>query len=179
MPKKSALLIVDAQVEVLSTLWESARLLGNLQKLVARARSAGVPVVWVQHSDGELQFGSDGWTLAPGLVPAASEPVVHKIYNSSFAQTDLDSQLKSLGVTRVVLAGAATNWCIRATAYAALERGYDLALVGDAHSTESIQVEDGSVVTAEAIVADLNTVMKWIVAPGVRTEVETSADVSL
>lgn len=173
------MLIIDAQVGVLSTLWESARLLSNLQKLVARARSAGVPVVWVQHSDGELTFGSGGWQLVPGLVPAATEPVVHKIYNSSFAHTDLDSKLRSLGVTRVVLAGAATNWCIRATAYAALERGYDLALVSDAHSTESIKLDDGSVVPADAIVTDLNTVMRWIAAPDVHTEVETTADVAL
>jgi hypothetical protein len=47
-----------------------------------------------------------------------------------------------LGATHVVLAGAATNWCIRATAYGALERGYDLTLVKDAHTTETMELGD-------------------------------------
>jgi nicotinamidase-related amidase len=53
---KSALLVVDAQVGVLSSVWESGRILSNLETLVSRARAAGVPVVWVQHSDDELKL---------------------------------------------------------------------------------------------------------------------------
>ena len=63
---RSALLVVDAQVGVLSSIRESKRVIGNLEKLVRNARSAGVPVFWIQHSDdGELKYGSDGWKFAP------------------------------------------------------------------------------------------------------------------
>jgi nicotinamidase-related amidase len=175
---KSVLLVVDAQVGVLSSVWESQRVVANLEKLVAKARSANTLVVWVQHSDEELKFGSDGWKLAPGFVPSSSEIVLHKKFNSSFANTDLDKQLRAHGITRVVLAGAATNWCIRATAYAAVDRGYHLALVSDAHSTESMTFKDGRVVSAESIVSDLNVVFKWLSAPNVRTEVLDTAGLS-
>ncbi|MCE4556667.1 cysteine hydrolase family protein [Pelomonas cellulosilytica] len=174
----SALLVVDAQVGVLASVWQAERVTANLQKLVAKARAAGAPVIWVQHADNELKYGSDRWQLAPGFVPAASESVVHKQYNSAFARTDLDARLKSLGVSRIVLAGAATNWCIRATAYAAVDRGYQLTLVGDAHSTEPIPVPGGKDIPAEAIVTDLNTVFEWLSVPDVRTEVRTTADVA-
>src|SRR5690242_6685949 len=71
---KSALLVVDAQVGVMSSIWESQRVLGNLETLVSRARSQGVPVVWVQHSDDDqLKFGSEGWKLAPNFIPAPTE----------------------------------------------------------------------------------------------------------
>jgi nicotinamidase-related amidase len=179
MPQpKTALLVVDAQVGVLASIWESERVVENLQRLVAKARASGVPVVWVQHSDDELKYGSEAWKLAPPFVPAAGEVVVHKKYNSSFAETDLDQRLRALEVTRVVLGGAATNWCIRATAYAAVERGYDLTLIGDAHSTEPIKLADGRSVAAEWIVTDLNTVFQWLSVPKVRTEVKKTADVA-
>lgn len=178
MPSKSALLIVDAQVGVMSSVWESQRVVNNLEKLVGKARAAGVPVIWVQHADDEeLKHGSVKWKLLPNFVPAAAEPIIHKRYNSSFADTDLDQRLKTLGISRLVLAGALSNWCIRSTAYAALERGYHLALVGDAHSTEPLKLPGGKTVPAKSIVADLNAVFEWISAPGVRTEVKRTKDV--
>jgi nicotinamidase-related amidase len=141
-------------------------------------RSAGVPVIWIQHSDdGELKYGSDGWKFAPNFVPTNAETVIHKKYNSAFANTDLDQKLKALVVSRIVLAGALTNWCIRSTAYAAIDRGYDLTLVSDAHSTESLKLADGKTVPAESIVADLNAVFAWVSAPNVHTEVRKTTDV--
>lgn len=88
------------------------------------------------------------------LVPTEGEARVDKEFNSSFEKTSLGDELGRLGVSHLVLAGAATNWCIRATAYAALERGYDLTLVEDAHTTTG---ED-----AASVVDDLNTVMQWV-----------------
>jgi len=176
---KSALLVVDAQVGVVSGIWESKRVIANIETIVHRARAAGVPVIWVQHSDDdELKYGSESWKLAPNFVPAAAELVIHKNYNSSFANTDLDQKLKALGISRLVLAGAATNWCIRATAYAAVDRGYDLALASDAHSTESMRLPGGTTVAAEAIVAELNAVFEWISVPNVRTEVKKASDIA-
>lgn len=174
----SVLLVVDAQVGVLGPAWDADRVIDRLGRLVARARAAQVPVVWVQHQDDELKPGSGAWQLVPGLVPAAGEAIVPKRFNSSFAGTDLDARLKSMGVRRVVLAGAATNGCIRATAYAAVDRGYDLTLVADAHTTEPIRLPDGRVVPAEFLVVDLNTVFGWLAAPDVRIDVTPTDAVS-
>jgi nicotinamidase-related amidase len=125
-----------------------------------------------------LKVGSEPWKLAPNFVPTATEIVIHKKFNSSFAATDLDLKLKSLGVSRLVLAGAQTNWCLRSTAYAAVDRGYNLALVSDAHSTESMKLPNGSTVPAESIVAELNNVFHWISVPGVRTEVKATDEIT-
>ncbi|PDV97138.1 hypothetical protein A9Q02_19190 [Candidatus Chloroploca asiatica] len=82
-------------------------------------------MIWVQHSDEELLYGSPGWQWVPELVPASGDALIHKHFNSSFEATDLEAHLAACGATHIVLAGAATNWCIRATAYGALDRGYD------------------------------------------------------
>ena len=56
--------------------------------------------------------------------------------------------------------------CIRATAYAALERGYDLTLVKDAHTTANTDLGNGKMIEAMGIVADLNIAMTWLAYPG-------------
>ncbi len=83
----------------------------------------------MQHSDNDLIYDSPDWQLVPELSPAEGEIHIHKQFNSSFEQTTLEETLAGLGATHIVLAGAETNWCIRATAYAALDRGYDLTLI--------------------------------------------------
>ena len=111
----------------------------------------------------------------PELIPEAGEKRVYKRFPSSFEETNLEVGLGEQGTTRIVLAGAQTNWCIRATAYAALDRGYDLTLLKDAHTTESIDLGNGSTVEASSIIADLNVAMKWLSYPG-RTNSTANAE---
>ena len=171
------LAIVDVQVGVMGECWDAPRVIGNVSRAVERARSAGVPVVWIQHSDTQLQKGSAAWQLVPELQPQEGEPVIHKTFESAFEQTDLESNLARLGATHVVLAGAASNWCVRATAYAALDRGYDLTLLKDAHTTKTLTLDDGTTIAAAGVVADLNLTMKWIAYPGRRNGTVATAQV--
>jgi nicotinamidase-related amidase len=177
LPRKSALVVVDAQVGVLSSVWEPGRLVGNIEDLVRKARLSGAPVFWVQHSDNELKYGSDHWKLAPNLTALPSEALIQKNFNSAFANTTLDRSLRDLGVTRLVLAGAATNWCIRATAYSALDRGYELTVVSDGHSTEDLPLADGRSIPAQDIIAEFNKTMRWISVPDVGVGVKAAKDV--
>lgn len=163
---KSVLMVVDVQVGVVGDAWEAPRVIGNVARAVERARAQGVPVIWVQHADEELAHGSPAWQWVPELVPADGETRIHKHFNSSFEQTTLDDELAKLGATHIALAGAATNWCIRATAYAALERGYDLTLIKDAHTTGTIALDDGTRIEAANVVCELNIAMTWLSYPG-------------
>ena len=163
---KEVLLIVDVQVGVMQDAWEAARIIENVGIAVNKARGQGVPVIWVQHSDEELVYGSPKWQWVPELSPAANETRIDKHFNSSFEQTSLEETLSSLGATRVVLAGAATNWCIRATAYGALDRGYDLTLIKDAHTTDTVDLGNGVRIEAADVIRDLNITMTWLSYPG-------------
>jgi nicotinamidase-related amidase len=175
---KPVMVIVDVQVGVMKEAWDALRVIKNVARAVERARSEAVPVIWVQHSNQELPKGSVQWQWVPKLVPAEGEVVIHKNYNSSFEQTSLDSELASLGATHIVLAGAATNWCIRATAYGALDRGYDLTLVKDAHTTESMQLDSGGTIEAETVIQELNIVMRWLEYPGLKNGVARANDIN-
>ncbi len=163
---QEVLLVVDVQVGVMKNVWDAPRIIKNVGTAVAKARKQGVPVIWVQHADDELVYGSSDWQLVPELVVAEGEIQIYKQFNSSFEQTPLEEMLAQLGTTRIVLAGAATNWCIRATAYGALDRGYDLTLIKDAHTTETIEFEDGTRIEAGDIIRELNVAMTWLSYPG-------------
>ena len=172
------LVVVDVQVGVVREAFEAPRIVGKVARAVERARAAGVPVLWVQHADDELVRGSPAWAWAPELVPRPGEPLVHKQFNSSFEQTTLEEHLAELGAAHIVLAGAASNWCIRATAYGALERGYDLTLVSDAHTTDTMVLENGETVEAAAVIRELNLAMTWLSYPGRRNAVATAEAVA-
>lgn len=171
---KPVLVVVDAQVGVMQHAWDAPRIIKNIVMTVEKARNQGVPVIWVQHSDSELVQGSPEWQLVPELSPVAGETHIYKQFNSSFEQTTLEETLAQLGATHILLAGAATNWCIRATAYGALDRGYDLTLIKDAHTTETIEFEDGDKIEAADMILELNVAMKWLSYPG-RTNDTVSA----
>ena len=163
---KSVLLVVDVQAGVISEAWDAPRVVANVARAVERARAQGVPVIWVQHADNDLPHGSPQWQWVPELVPAAGEALIHKQFNSSFEHTTLEDELAKLGATHIALAGASTNWCIRATAYGALERGYDLTLVNDAHTTGTMELDDGTKIEAANVVRELNIAMTWLSYPG-------------
>jgi nicotinamidase-related amidase len=163
---KGVLMVVDVQVGVVGDAWEAPRVIANVARAVERARAQGVPVIWVQHASDELVHGSPAWQWVPELVPADGEQRIDKRFESSFEQTPLEEQLARLGATHIALAGAATNWCIRATAYAALERGYDLTLIEDAHTTGTMALDDGTKIEAANVVRELNIAMTWLSYPG-------------
>lgn len=174
---QTALVVVDVQVGVMANSWDAPRIIQNIAVAVAKARSQGVPVIWVQHADEELVYGSPEWQIVPELTPAEGELRIYKQFNSSFEQTALEEKLAEIGAAHLVLAGAATNWCIRATAYGALDRGYDLTLIKDGHTTGTIEFQDGSKIEAADIILELNVAMKWLSYPGRSNRTATAEEV--
>ena len=63
---------------------------------------------------------------------------MHKTFGDAFEGTDLEEVLDRAGVGRLVVTGAQTDECIRSTIHGAFTRGYDVTLVGDAHTTEDL-----------------------------------------
>jgi nicotinamidase-related amidase len=171
----SALLVIDVQNDVVGQAYDRDRVVANIAALVDRARAAGADVIWIQHHSDELRRGSEGWRYVDELVPAASEPLVHKAYADSFEETELEAVLAARGVGRLFVSGAQTDECIRATLHGALVRGYDATLVADAHTTE-----DGSPWGApppEQVIAHTNLYWGHHTAPGRVAGTVSTADV--
>jgi|SRR4051812_21624454 len=132
----TALVVIDVQNGAVADAHQRDVVVANIAGLVERARSEGIAIVWVQHSDEHLVRGTDSWRIVPELSRGVDEPLVEKTYGDAFESTQLESVLSELAVGRLVVVGAQTDACIRSTLHGALTRGYDAILVGDAHTTE-------------------------------------------
>ncbi|MEV1064621.1 cysteine hydrolase family protein [Streptomyces sp. NPDC050263] len=160
----TALLVIDIQKGVMAGTPRRDEVIANIDTLIDAARAQDVPVIWVQHSDDDLERGSENWEYVEDLVRLGSEPLVHKTYFDSFEDTELESLLAERGVGRIVVTGAQTDACIRSTLHGAFVRGYDVTLVGDAHTTEDLS-EYGAP-APEQVIAHTNLYWSWQSAPG-------------
>jgi nicotinamidase-related amidase len=176
-PNRPVLLVVDVQVGVMGNSWDATRVIANVARSIERARERGVPVIWVQHEGDEMPRDSAAWQLVPELVPQPGDVRIHKRYESSFEDTTLEAELSRVGATHIVLAGAQSSWCIRATAYGALDRGFNLTLIRDAHTTGDIELGPGDRIEAASIVKELNVAMTWVSYPGRRSGTTIAEDV--
>ena len=171
----TALLVIDMQVNVVSGAYQRDEVVANIARLVERARSEHVPVLWVQHADDGLVAGTDGWAYVPELVRAEGEPLIHKHYGDSFEGTELEAELARMNVGRLVITGAQTDACIRSTIHGAFTRGYDTVLVGDAHTTEDLTAY--GMPAPEHVIAHTNMYWKYQSAPGRSAGVMATAEV--
>src|SRR3954454_24489368 len=171
----TALMVIDVQNGVVTGAHERDAVVANINSLIGKAREEGVPVVWVQHSDDDMPQGSPDWEYVPELVREDSEPLVHKSYGDSFEDTDLEDVLAKAGVGRLVVTGAQTDACIRSTIHGAFARGYDVTLVGDAHTTED-QSEWGAP-PPDQVIAHTNLYWQYQTAPGRTAGVTPTTDV--
>lgn len=167
-----ALVVIDLQAGVLDGCVRVDAVLDAARTLLDGARTAGVPVVWVQHEGPGLEHGSDDWALV--LDPVPGEPVVTKGYRDAFADTTLRATLGDAG--HVVLCGAQTDYCVRTTAQRAAADGYDVTWVTYAHTTYDVPTADG-VVRAEDVIAQHNHYFRGLRYPGQTVRAMAAAEV--
>jgi nicotinamidase-related amidase len=156
---KSALLIIDVQNAICSGQWAAYdidRIVDRVNRVAARVRAVGAPVVLVQHeeAEGPLQFGSEGWQLYERLETRPEDIRLRKTATDSFHKTNLHSLLQAQGVGQVYVCGLQSEFCVDSTVRGALAHGYPVVLVSDAHSTL-----DNGVLTAAQISAHHNVTL--------------------
>jgi nicotinamidase-related amidase len=115
----------------------------RIARLKARARAAGIPVIYVNDNFG--QWRSDlakllAYCLRPRALgrqfvdqirPDKDDYFILKPRHSAFYQTPLEVLLAYLGASSLVLCGLATNSCIVCTAHDAKMRNFDLFVPSD------------------------------------------------
>jgi len=173
---KSALMVIDVQNGVVDYAKNRNSIVATIHSLVERARSANLDVIWVQHSEDDMPIDNEYWQIVPELKPLKSEKIIHKLWRSSFEETDLEDVLEELKVGHLIVCGAQSNYCVRHTIHAAIERGLDVTLIEDAHTTID-ESWNGVQVPAELIVAELNRACADYELPDSRVDVIASADV--
>ncbi len=119
-----------------------------------RARSAGIPVIHIQHSDGPgslYDIDGESGAIVDRVAPRDGERVVVKNYPNAFVQTDLDETLKAVDASNLVLAGFMTHMCVNSTARGAFNLGYAPTVVASATATRALPGVGGDPVPAEVL----------------------------
>ena len=139
----TALLVIDIQRGAFDgvrcpVIDRAAELVANASALVAAARAAGMPVVFIQHCDepGEaFEADTPHGEFHEDLSPQPGEAVIRKRASSAFENTELAATLQQLGAQQLVLCGLQSEFCVSNTSKAALTLGYGVRLAQDGHST--------------------------------------------
>lgn len=155
----TALLIIDVQVGIIEGFhaYRGREVLDQINSLRAKARSAGIPIIYVQHDGGPghpLEPGSRAWEIHPAIKPHAEDLIIHKRASDSFFETGLQQELDARGIKHLIIAGCMTEYCVDTTSRRAVSLGYDVTLVSDAHTTI-----DNKLLTAAQIIAHHNALL--------------------
>ncbi len=139
---QTALLVIDLQRGAfdgarISPIAHADTLIGHAVALVAAARHAGVPIVFVQHGEDEGPFETHTphWELHAALAPQPGDTPLHKRESSAFDGTDLAQKLAALGARHLILCGLQSEYCVSNTAKSALAQGFGVTLAQDGHGT--------------------------------------------
>jgi nicotinamidase-related amidase len=79
-----------------------------------------------------LRDGSRWPRIDDRIAPREGEPVLRKLFASGFFDTELHALLTTAGCDTVLLCGASTSGCVRATAVDALQHGYRVLVCREA-----------------------------------------------
>ncbi len=183
-PAHSALLVIDMQndfcaedgyVETVVKLnVASCRAVAEpIMDLVAKARAASVPVIWVKanYEHAALPPGilakqrerSATVCCAPGtsgfdfykVAPVAGETIIEKHSYSAFRGTELESLLRARGIRTVAIAGVQTNVCVETTLRDAVCVGFYAALVTDCVASHTPALHEATLKNVQFLFGDV------------------------
>ncbi|CEJ87320.1 hypothetical protein VHEMI04377 [[Torrubiella] hemipterigena] len=161
--------------------------LNHIKQVIAAGRAANVPIYYGLHQmtkDGsyagwnhmnatQMQARDHtafdekfGGQILEGLEPELSngDVVLSRHWNSSsFANTDLEYQLRQRDITKLVFAGLTTNTCLETTARYARELGFHTTLLTDATAAFSVELAEAATKLVWPLIADkLMTTAEWV-----------------
>ncbi|WP_284164997.1 isochorismatase family cysteine hydrolase [Frigidibacter sp. SD6-1] len=132
----------------------------NQSRLLARARARGIQVmhtiiealtedcrdVSLDHRLSNLMIPKGHPMAGPidELAPIANEIVLPKTSSGVFNSTNIDYVLRNLGVRTLIVAGVVTDQCVDMAVRDAADRGYLVAVPGDACATYTQDRHDGA-----------------------------------
>lgn len=136
----TALLVIDVQQGLCigeGAAYDCAGTIARINSVTRQARAVGIPVIFVQHESkqGYLEYGSSDWQLASGLELEQTDIRIRKTTPDAFLRTELQRVLDERGISRLIICGMHSEFCVDTTTRKALALGYPVILVSDGHTS--------------------------------------------
>ena len=155
-----ALLLIDIQEGLdESEFWGGSRnnpaAEENCRKILDYFRKLELALFHIQHAsvnpESPLYPGKAGQAIKKIVYPNEGEWVIQKTTNSAFVNTELQSLLKTSGISALIVVGLTTDHCVSATVRSAADHGYRTTLISDATATYAKTGVDGTYYEADLI----------------------------
>jgi ureidoacrylate peracid hydrolase len=170
----SALLVIDMQKDFIIPgapleAWNSQAIIPNITQLVNFFRQHNRPVLWTIHVHQGQDLGVLGpmWPSTgpnsptkalvkgtPGVAiieelpaPTSNELVIEKRRYSAFFQTDLELNLRNMGIDTLLITGVNTNICCETTARDGFMRDFQIMSVADAQTSITKELHDAALIS--------------------------------
>lgn len=172
--EKVALLVMDLQFGPLWGTYKKEETLLVIKKLIEKAEIEDVPIIYTQHEElagGFLVKGSQYWQFEQGIFPRSEDMIIHKQATDAFYNTSLKDELHKREITRLIVVGARTEYCVDTTCRAAIALGFNVTLVEDGHTCVN------GVIPAESIIKHHNYNLNTVATPETRISVIPSNQV--
>lgn len=156
METPAALIIIDVQQGLDAPAYgkrNNPQAERNIALLLAHWRQLQWPLVHIRHCstspNSPLRPELPGNAYKPEAEPLTGETEFTKTVNSAFIGTDLEAHLKSMGITRLVIAGLTTDHCVSTSVRMAANLGFEVTLVEDATATFERTTQSGKHFSAD------------------------------
>jgi len=138
--EKTAVIIMDYQNRQLGSFPEDFRkeILQRANEVLAKARYAGIPVIYVEVVRGERTPETQ---IHPAVGPKSGEIVLTKRRVGPFSTTSLDEVLKKQGIDTLVLMGISTSGCVLSTVRCAADMDYKMIVLSDCCADRDTDVQ--------------------------------------
>jgi nicotinamidase-related amidase len=145
----------------------------EIQKLLKTAREAEIPIIFttVAYRESDkltaaafidkvpalltLEAGTRWAEIDPRIAPGETEPVLNKLFASGFFGTGLSSLLTAAGVDTLIITGASTSGCVRATAVDALQYGFRPVVPREAVGDRNPEAHEANLYDVDAKYGDV------------------------
>jgi nicotinamidase-related amidase len=145
----------------------------EIQKLLEAARRVEIPIVFttVAYRESDkltaatfidkvpalltLEAGTRWAEIDPRIAPQKTEPVLNKLFASGFFGTGLSSLLTAAGIDTLIITGASTSGCVRATAVDALQYGFRPVVPREAVGDRNEQAHEANLYDIDAKYGDV------------------------
>ncbi|MFP5975014.1 cysteine hydrolase family protein [Enterobacter mori] len=152
--KNSALLVMDFQTIILNNFLTqeiAENVIRNTASLIAAARTAAVPVIYVSvgfrkgypevsknntifssiKENGMFMADNESTAIHPDVAPAENEAVIVKRRVGAFSFTELEMILRAQGIETLILTGVTTSGVVLSTVGQAFDLDFRLVVAGD------------------------------------------------
>ncbi|WP_263850754.1 isochorismatase family protein [Loigolactobacillus backii] len=115
--------------------YQYTELIEKINQRIKAYHQTNLPVIYVQHTDAELPYGSEAWQLDAKITRSPTDRVFLKYHSDSFFETGLKSYLRHRNLQSIEVCGLQTEYCVDTALRVGHHLGFKMSILAGLSST--------------------------------------------